>query len=101
MARELTVTAIALDDPRVTTPASYDGCASRSRPRTTGATISSTPSRSRPSRRRARTPEARYNRALVLVRLGRKDDEARAAVAEAPPESYRQAEARSLLDPLE
>jgi hypothetical protein len=48
-------------------------------------------------------PEARYNRALVLVRLGRKD-EARAALApfaDAPPGSYRQAEARSLLDALE
>ena len=47
-------------------------------------------------------PEARYNRALVLVRLGRKD-EARAALtpfADAPPGSYRQAEARSLLDAL-
>ena len=29
MARELTVTAISLDDPRATRPASYDGCASR------------------------------------------------------------------------
>ena len=48
-------------------------------------------------------PEARYNRALVLVRLGR-TDEARAALtpfADAPLGSYRQAEARSLLDAIQ
>ncbi len=47
-------------------------------------------------------PEARYNRALVLVRLGR-TDEARAALApfaDAPIGSYRQAEARLLLDAI-
>ena len=48
-------------------------------------------------------PEARYNRALVLVRLGR-TDEARVALtpfANAPTGSYRQAEARSLLDAIQ
>lgn len=45
-------------------------------------------------------PEARYNRALMLIRLGR-TAEARTALrsfADAPPGSYRQAEARALLD---
>ena len=92
VARELTVTAIALEGPRVTRPASYDGCASRSRPRTTGAQPSAPRFDARgrvgaacARARRERTPEARYNRAL----------------AEAPPGSYRPAEARSLLDALE
>ncbi len=47
-------------------------------------------------------PEAHYNRALVLVGLGR-TDEARAALApfaDAPIGSYRQAEALSLLDAI-
>lgn len=48
-------------------------------------------------------PEARYNRALMLIRLGR-TAEARSALrpfADAAPGSYRQAEARALLDATE
>ncbi len=48
-------------------------------------------------------PEARYNRAIVLVRLGRRDD-ARAALqpfADGAFGGYRQSEARQLLDALE
>jgi len=47
-------------------------------------------------------PEARYNRALTLVRLGERT-KARAALApfaEGPPGSYRQHEARALLDAM-
>ena len=47
--------------------------------------------------------EARYNRALALVRLGR-EDEARAALtpfADGRSGGYRQAEARSLLDAID
>jgi hypothetical protein len=47
--------------------------------------------------------EARYNRALALVRLGR-TDEARAALtpfADGRAQGYRQAEARSLLDAID
>jgi hypothetical protein len=48
-------------------------------------------------------PEARYNRALTLVRLGR-TDEARAALepfADGRNHGYRQTEARTLLDALD
>jgi TolA-binding protein len=48
-------------------------------------------------------PESRYNRALCLVRLGRRD-EARAALAgfaKGTYGGYRQAEARSLLEAME
>jgi TolA-binding protein len=48
-------------------------------------------------------PEARYNRAIALVRLGRRD-EARAALqpfADGTFGGYRQSEARQLLDALE
>ncbi|HEY8073789.1 MAG TPA: hypothetical protein VIF62_06765 [Labilithrix sp.] len=48
-------------------------------------------------------PEARYNRAIALVRLGRRD-EARAALrpfADGAFGTYRQSEARQLLDALE
>lgn len=47
-------------------------------------------------------PEARYNRALTLVRLGRRE-EARDALrpfAEADPGGYRREEARKLLDAI-
>jgi hypothetical protein len=47
-------------------------------------------------------PEARYNRALALIRLGR-EDEARAALlpfANGAFGGYRQAEARQLLDAI-
>lgn len=48
-------------------------------------------------------PEARYNRALMLVRLGRRHEarEALRPFAEADPGGYRRAEARQLLDALE
>jgi hypothetical protein len=49
------------------------------------------------------SPEARYNRALALVRLGRVD-EARAALApfaDGRSDGYRQTEARALLDALD
>jgi hypothetical protein len=48
-------------------------------------------------------PEARYNRALALLRLDRLD-EARASLApfaDAPPGSYRRTEARELLDAID
>lgn len=48
-------------------------------------------------------PEARYNRALTLVRLGRKDEARTALVpfAAAGPGGYRQAEARALLEAMQ
>jgi hypothetical protein len=48
-------------------------------------------------------PEARYNRALALIRLGRRDEarEALAPFAAGAYEGYRQSEAKELLDALE
>lgn len=48
-------------------------------------------------------PEARYNRAITLIRLGRTAEakEALRPFAEAKAGAYRQAEARQLLDALE
>ncbi len=47
-------------------------------------------------------PEARYNRAIVLLRLGRKDEarEALRPFADGTMDGYRQREARDLLDAL-
>ncbi len=52
---------------------------------------------------RVLVPEARYNRALVLVRLGRKEDARRALAPFAVGEygNYRRAEAKALMDALE